>query len=175
MHKFILRGPWAPPARSSAPLDSILPKPPSPPQPPQPPRLKTLEELASTVQLVDEQPPKPRGLFWDLLGGDHHALGEDILEHPDRYDDRLVTLMRELAEGRRKLEELTSDEQNLLNRGTLDFAQLRPDKSQTPKAPPPPKRTKPSDETRVVEPPPMAEPGVDVPETPGGMRPYWWV
>lgn len=170
-HKFVLRDPWKPPSQSSGVMDSLLPQPPLPPQPTQ---VKSLQEMAETVQLTDDK-PKPRGLFWDLLGGDYHSLASDIVEHPDHYDDRLVVLARELVEGRRKLDDVTREEQSLLNRGVIDFAQFRP-QPQKPKAPPPPPaKVRPSDETKVTEPPPFAEPGVDVPETPGGMRPYWWV
>lgn len=137
--------------------------------------MRTLEDIASPVQLVDQQPPVKRGLFWDLLGGDYHSLAADIIEHPSSYDDQLVVLARELVEGRKKIEELSNEEQSLLNRGTVDFAQFRP-QSQTPKAPSPqPRKMKPSEELKVREPPPIPEPGVDVPETPGGMRPYWWI
>ena len=178
MHKFILREPWQPPRTSAPPSASLFPKPPSPPEPPQLssiPRPKTLEELASLARLADEPTPKPRGLFWDLFAGNISALAEGVLAHPETYDADLVTLARDLVEGRSKLEELTAEQRDLLNRGTLDFAQYRPAR-ETPKAPPPPvRKMKPSDELRVMEPPPLATPGVDVPETAGGVRPYWWL
>jgi hypothetical protein len=177
-HRFVLRAPWAPPSQLSEMSGFPMLQPPLPPQPPTPPvpiRLKTLEEMASPVQLIDELPPAKRGLFWDLLGGDHHALTADILEHPANYDPGLVSLAEDLLEGRRKMEDLTREEQHLLNRGTVDFAQFRTTAQTTKAPPPPPRKMRPSDETKVTEPPPIPEPSVDVPETPGGMRPYWWL
>jgi hypothetical protein len=96
---------------------------------------------------------------------------QDVVDHPDRYNDELVALARELLEGRRKLEELSHRERELLNMGTFEFHQYRPPPPQKTKAPAPSPR--PRQELKPVEPPPTPEPGVDVPEG-ASLRPYWW-
>jgi len=157
------------PLSSSSLTTSLLPKAPSPPAFE---KFPTLEELAETARTVDTPKPRPKGLFWELFGGRPDALLADVLEHPEHYESRLVALAQELLEGRRKVTDLTSEEQGLLNLGTVNFAQYRPPKLEKPKAPAPPV---PRPRRASAEPPSVPEPGVDIPETPGGVRPYWWV
>jgi hypothetical protein len=132
----------------------------------------TLQELAAAALLTDEKPAPSKGLFWELFGGSSEALLQDVVQHSDRYSSELVVLARDVLECRKKMEELSDREKNLLNMGAFEFAQYRPEAEQKQKAPASPPRPT-AARSQPVEPPPSPEPGVDVPEG-ASLRPYWW-
>ncbi len=134
------------------------------------PRLPTVEQLAAQGPTVAEV-PQSKGLFWELFSGRPEALTEHVLEHPDQYSAELTTMVRDLAEGRRKTEELSPHEQALLNTASLTFYQYRPAVTHKPKAP---TRQASRPEARPVDPPARPEIGVDVPAG-AELQPYWWM
>ena len=44
------------------------------------------------------------------------------MENPDKYDERVVTLLQELMQGSKKVTDLEEAEQRLLDHATIDFA-----------------------------------------------------
>lgn len=141
-------------------MSELLPRPPEPPRPP------TFPSLEETLIGVPSTPPvRTRGLFEDLFGGRPEALLQDALDHPEKYDSRLVMLAQDLYEKRRTLEQLTKEEQEILNLGTLEFVQFKPPTTvKTTELPPKPIPTR-----EVFDTP---EPGTDIPAT--NIQPYWW-
>lgn len=144
---------------------------PKPPSPPLPPSFPTLEQIAAGSPAVADT-PKHKGIFWDLFGGQPDALIQDAVTFPDRYSSEFVRLATDLAELRRKVEDLTPEEAALLNTGSLEFYQYRPQTIQKQKAPTLPSRLPAED--RIVDPPARPDPLADLP--PGAeARPYWWL
>jgi len=129
-----------------------------------------VEQLATQGPTVAEV-PKSKGLFWELFGGRTEALQQHVLEHPDQYTSELTTMVRDLSENRRKADELSSQEQALLNTAALTFYQYRPAVVHKPKAP---TREASRPEARPVDPPARPEIGVDVPAG-AELQPYWWM
>jgi len=143
---------------------------PKSPQPPEVPKIVSLEELARG-EPAPAQVPAAKGLFWDLFGGQPEALIQDAITFPERYSSEFSGLARDLAEGRKNVKDLSGEEAALLNTGSLEFYQYRPQATQKQKAPTLPSRL-PAD--RVVEPPARPDPLADLP--PGAdTRPYWWM
>ena len=157
--------PFKPTGFNSAPKQNpMLEFSPKPPEPPKPPTFPSLSDLL--IGEVSAPPTSSRhGLFETLFGGNPEALLQDALDHPDQYDERLVTLSRDLYEKRRAVADLTKEERDILNMGTMDFAQYRP---------PPKQKTSVSPPRSLVTPELLTspEPGVDIPFT--DVRPYWW-
>jgi len=97
------------------------------------------------------------------------VLFQDLLDHPDQYEEGVDELLQLLLSGRRNLSELDRHEQDLLNRATVVFAQSS---HQVPKALQPSVAT-PSEEDYegledIVEPEPV---GYNIPQdVPEG----WW-
>lgn len=122
--------------------------------------------FSALVSMSEKQPPaaaKRGGLFLGLLK-DPHALLQDLLESPNKYEEGVSTLLQDLVAGRRRLDELTDQEMLLLDRATVDFAQ-------------------PARHNRVIPPPhspapvaqrqePVVEEAMPLIE---GMQPYWWL
>ena len=143
------------------------------PQPPtcSPPSCPTFESLTSQAVAVADV-PKPRGIFWDLFGGQPEPLLQDVIEHEDRYSIEMVALANDLVHQRKKLSELTPGEASLLNAGAVSFYEYRPAVIPTPKTPVvrPPR----SLVDEPVTPPERPTAGVDIP-TGVDPNPYWWV
>ena len=95
-------------------------------QAPLAPRFPTFSELVT--ESVPEKPKRARGLFAELLGSSAETLFGDLLDHPDKYEDGVAELVQQLISGAKKLEELSEQERDLLNRATLDFAHNPPRK-----------------------------------------------
>jgi len=149
---------------ASAKPDIISELSPKPPEPTKPPTFPSLESLL--VGEVSTPPVRRPGLFDSLFGGRPDALLQDALDHPQQYDERLVILARDLYEKRKKLEDCTKEERDILNLGTIDFAQFRP----------PPKTKAPAQAPR----PPREQPELiatsesDADVLNSEVRPYWW-
>jgi hypothetical protein len=142
-------------------------------------RFPSVTELV-TQQLEDAQrTPSIRssGLFQGLLLSRPEPLYSDALEHPDKYDERILPLTRELVSTRR---EPTPEERQLLDAAMLDFSRSQPAASAVPappKMPPSLKRQTarmPSEgeETDVVD----VNPAQEAPTIPQGqVRAFWWL
>lgn len=105
---------FAMPSETST-IQQFAPKPPQPPAPPSP------------FELTEEpRPIKPTGLFHELLDGNHLVLHYDMLDRPDLYDDQSRDLVAQLADSRRRLEDLTLQERQLLDVAALEYATKPP-------------------------------------------------
>lgn len=140
-------------------FDLYAPKPPAPPTltPPQP-------------TLAD--PPKPKGLFQEVLGGDLGALYQDMREHPEKYDAETVRLVEGLlAANRAPLPE----ELPKLDLAVLDFNKvMRPE----PKRPKPVIRRPPPEPPAESPPPlePVTPPSADaIGKTDEIPQAFWWL
>lgn len=77
------------------------------------------------LQLTEMKPPsEPPSLFDGLMGGQLHVLSQDVLDHPERYDDATQAFITELGE--RDMATLSPGEKKLLDSAVLDFAAYRP-------------------------------------------------
>jgi len=103
--------------------DSVLPW--LKPLPPLPVlKFPTMEELIA--QEVSGPPvAADNGLFSQLVG-DPLVLYREYLDDPDRFDESLGLLLQELVTNRKKLEELTGQEVEQLNKATVELAQYEP-------------------------------------------------
>src|SRR5262245_5310253 len=84
-----------------------------------PPRFPTLFELAETPLASPASSPR-QGLFASLLG-DPAVLFDDLLKNPGKYEPGVEALLLQLIGGRRRLQDLSIEEQELLDRATLDW------------------------------------------------------
>lgn len=95
------------------------------------------QELSSPTKAVDD------GLFSQLVQ-DPLVLYREYLDDPERFDESLALLLQQLVSNQKKLEELTAEERDMLNRATAELAQYAP----KPKPPPqqPQRASAPSDD-----------------------------
>lgn len=158
-------------------------KPPSVPFPavpsPEPLRFPTVDDLLAQaangfslhpiLQLTNPPPPRPEGLFEDLLRSDPSALAQDALDHPDRYADEARALLTELVQSPRRV---SAEERRVLDRATLDLAEYRPPTlpASAPKKRPVEGAPRRQTVEQVVDPLPV--PGIDIPED---AAPFWWL
>jgi len=131
-----------------------------------PPTFPTFSELAR-ISAEPERRPET-GLF-DALLGNPEILFVDYLEHPESYDDQTAELLQLLVGGARKLHELSPDDQQLLNRATVEFAQTVHPKpgSLTSPVPPTVPTPEPDDDEPELE---YRDGHVGAPDT----KNFWW-
>lgn len=121
---------------------------------------------ALTVENERSQTDRKRDGLYSSLLGNPQVLLQDLLANPAKYESGVAELLQELHTSKRKLEDLTTAETELLDRATVDFTQ--PNRSK-PVQPPPVKKTEPRP-VRYNK----TEPSKPAP-TVNGMEPYWWL
>lgn len=127
-------------------------------------RFPNLFELASAEETAEAK--RPKGLFEELLGGRSDILFQDAQQHRDRYDETTLALLQDLVTGKRRREELTKEEREMLDQAVCDFASYVP-----------PKETKRTPKIEVrqsalkTEAPEHAD--IDIPA--GTPNAYWWL
>ena len=60
--------------------------------------------------------------MFESLVADPRVLFHGLLESPENYESGVSELLQNLVSGRKKREELTPEEQSLLDRATVEFA-----------------------------------------------------
>lgn len=128
------------------------------------PTFPTVAELLET-QAPASSSGKPTGLFEELLQSRPEVLYVDMTEHPEKYEDGVTDLVRELVSSRR---ELQPEERALLDRAVLDFMASPRPKAERPKKPEP-RLTLP----RADEAAPVVDAPDDLPD--GEARAFWWL
>lgn len=121
----------------------------------------------SALSHASEKPPAEHrrdGLFNSMLK-DPQVLLQDLLASPQKYEDGVATLVQDLVGGRRKLEEISPSEMELLDRATIDFTQ--PARQQ--KLVVPPLTRKKTTRGRSGYPRSQKAPSLN------GLEPYWWL
>lgn len=78
----------------------------------------TLFELAGEKEPI---PERSKRQIFDLVG-DPRVLYHALLDDPEKFEEGLDTLLIELVNGKKKVDELDRDESELLNRAVFDFA-----------------------------------------------------
>lgn len=139
---------------------------------PAPPKFPTFAELA---QVVTTPPPiQKSGLFQQLLGGQTQVLWQDLLKDPDKYEPEVQQLLQEILSGQKSLQALMPEENQLLDRATLDFAQA----SKTPQ----PEKDRPPRSQAGEELPDKAimreaeeGPPLPIPTGADGLDAFWWL
>jgi hypothetical protein len=124
-----------------------------------------------------------RSLFDSLLG-DPLTLFQDVLDHPQDYDESLPVLLQEVIQGSKKLDELSDDDRRRLDDAVLVFvdpvpAAAPPDPppdspAPTPPGPkrPTPNRTTPIERVLAEHSTPTVPAGPpNIPEAPPT---FWW-
>jgi hypothetical protein len=134
-------------------------------QPLPPLRFPTLAELAN--ETTPAPPSKPQTLF--NMVGDPALLFNDLLDNPEKYGEGVDTLLQQLVQGQKKLEDLNAQDVQLLNNAAVSFVQAPSKKA----APLPRRRVQPAkpEESDLDEhgaPVPSEE--LVLPEAPS----FWW-
>lgn len=146
-------------ARNSSPLMTLMGV-----HPVLPVRFPTLEELATPSIADGYVSSNMPGLFSSLVG-DPNVLLDDLLRSPEKYETGVDILLQELASGSKSLSSLKLDEQELLDRATLDLSRS------SSKKPEPPSRPK-MKSVDPVDPPPQP---IDLKELVAeGLDPFWF-
>lgn len=142
------------------------------------PKFPSVQELLSNnhplLRLAEQPKPKPPswGLLQELLGGELSVLANDVVFHPERYDDPARALLTEIASNPSRAQNLSDTEREVLNRAVIDFAAFKPQ----PKVPPvPPKRTPASVPKVLLEEESGRAPQIEEDGPGGTMSPYWWL
>lgn len=106
------------------------------PLPPAPPRFPSIEELVEEQKAQASSTAIPRGgLFHELLQSRPEAIYIDSLEHPEKYDEELRTLLSELVNTRRQP---SSEERTRLDAAVVSFMEApKPQRAAAPPAPKP--------------------------------------
>ena len=114
--------------------------------------------------------PRPQGLFEALLKDHVEILASDAIEEPEKYNPQVISILREMLDGKKSSKSLTASERRLLDQATLDFATYTAPK---PVVQPPrkelPARVKQEESSEEGTP----VPGIDVPITEAPA--YWWL
>lgn len=124
-------------------------------------------ELSNEETGSSSDPQRNVGLFEGLLRNQYEVLAQDAEDSPEKYDPKVLVLLREILEQKKSVKSLSDVDRALLDRATLDFATFIPPKKKE-TAPPPPTRPR---VREVVSEDPI--PGVDVPVT--DVPAYWWL
>lgn len=114
-------------------LSSISPQPLPPGLSPIPslPPLPTISDFlpksspGSSTEPEGEPSPQSNGLFTALIR-DPVVLYQEYLSHPDLIDEDVGLLLTQLVTRQKRLEDLTPEEMQKLDRATVDFAQGPP-------------------------------------------------
>lgn len=127
------------------------------------PTFPTFTALATVAEKPHAGGQRQDGLFLGMLK-DPHILLQDLLALPSKYEEEVSPLLQDLAAGRRKTDDLSGSELELLDRATIDYTRT----AHTQKvvtAPVPGNKTRP------------ARPRYPKPKIPelNGMEPYWWL
>jgi hypothetical protein len=125
------------------------------------PTFPTFSALVARVS----QPPnetKRDGLFSALLR-DPKILLQDLLVNPEKYEDGVASLVQELVSSNRGLDDLNSNEMELLDRATLDFSQVARRREVVPPS------VQRAEAPKVERDTDTAAPSLN------GMEPYWWL
>lgn len=134
-------------------------------QPLEPLKFPTFAELASEV--TPPPPSRPQTLF--NIVGDPTILFSDLLDNPEKYEAGVDELLQELVHKRKRMDELSAQELQLLNRAVVAFMQAparKPPPAPTRRAPPEPEpEAFDLDEQGAPMP---AE--IDLPDAPS----FWW-
>lgn len=88
------------------------------------PSFPTVKELAASAADAPSS-SRPTGLFEELLQSRPEAIYIDTLDHPEKYEEGVGELVRDLVMRSR---ELTGKERELLNRAVIDLAARPKDK-----------------------------------------------
>ena len=128
------------------------------------PTFPTFSALATANAKPEDAGSKRGGLFSALLK-DPMVLLQDLLASPGKYQEGVFPLVQDLVSGRRKLEGLSKDETELLDRATIDFSRADQPKKVEPVPAPKVRKGAPS---KAERPAPKA-PSLD------GLEPYWWL
>ena len=80
---------------------------------------------------TERKPERKAGLFESLIG-DPTIIFQSLLDDPARYEDGVAELLQELIYRRKRIEDLTEEELELLNRAALEFTQGKPTKKELP-------------------------------------------
>jgi hypothetical protein len=131
--------------------------------PPQPPTFLSFSDVLAQGE-VSGTGKKQEGLFTALVG-DPKVIMADLLSHPSKYEEGVYDLLLELVAGRRSLQQLNENEQQLLDRAVVDFNSTE----HAPAPPQPPKEAaKPElgEEREIEYHEPVATSVTEVP--------YWW-
>lgn len=96
------------------------------------PRAPSLFSLARSQQLANEaaeqkkrSPSGRRSGLFDALVGEPRTLYYEMLEDPSRFEEGAMDVVLQLVTGQRTNSSLSSTEQSLLDRATLDWARPR--------------------------------------------------
>ncbi len=81
------------------------------------PKFPTVGQLAVSIE-ESTSPNRPTGLFEELLQSRPEALYLDASDHPEKYEDGVLDLARDLVQHKR---DLSSEERALLDRAIIDF------------------------------------------------------
>jgi hypothetical protein len=128
------------------------------------PTFPTFSALVTAAGKQPDSGPRRGGLFVDLLK-DPQVLLQDLLAAPHKYEEGVSPLVQDLVSGRRKTEDLSRAEMELLDRAVLDYAHPSRSKPVTPEPKKPRRKTKPE---------PIRYPKGDLPKV-DGLEPYWWL
>ena len=77
------------------------------------------QEMSAPIEPVDD------GLFSQLVR-DPRVLYREYLEDPEVFDEETALLLQQLVSNQKKLEDLTAEEKDRLNRATAEFTQYSP-------------------------------------------------
>jgi hypothetical protein len=103
---------------------------------PQPPRFPTFSELVEEHAKERQSASTQSSSLFHGLIGNPAVLFEDLLADPSRYEDGVAELLQLVIGGVKKLEDLTPEEMQLLDRAAFEFAQA-PKKTPKPLSPAP--------------------------------------
>ena len=135
--------------------------------PPAPPRFPTLFELAGETD--KPEPRRDKGIYEALIG-DPAVLFQAVLDSPSSYETGVSELLQDLMYSRQKVEELSQEQQDQLNRAAVEFATA---KSPAPSPPSPSKpKPKPPREVELI----YSDSGNHIPdvEIPEAAPTRWW-
>jgi hypothetical protein len=119
---------------------------------PQPPVFPKLHELLGDA--TPAVPARPPERLFNALVGDPAVLWQDLLRHPERYENGLAELTQRLISGSANISTLSAQESALLDRAVLDlnYAGTRSDLA---------RRSESLENVRRIFEPPEEEPGED--------------
>ena len=94
-------------------------------KPPQAPTFATFSEIVAEDATPKESPSRRKTGLFEAYLGDPRALYYELIEDPSRFEDGVMDLVQQLLAGSKRLESLSPEETNLLDRATLSWAEPR--------------------------------------------------